>query len=86
MQAASQALPDAKPAMTSVAKCACTKMRLAPTEKATALAQGLIRCPSVTPAEGGALGLLEGVLKPMGFACHRLPFTEIGTPELLPGV
>ena len=29
-----------------------------------ALARDLIRCPSVTPAEGGALGLLERVLKP----------------------
>lgn len=49
---------------------------------AVALAQALIRCPSVTPAEAGALRLLEGVLTPMGFICHRLPFTEIGTPDI----
>jgi succinyl-diaminopimelate desuccinylase len=39
-----------------------------------ALLQGLIRCPSVTPAEGGALNLLEGLLAAAGFTCHRLPF------------
>ncbi|KPQ12917.1 MAG: succinyl-diaminopimelate desuccinylase [Rhodobacteraceae bacterium HLUCCA09] len=32
----------------------------------------LIRCPSVTPAEGGALHLLEGVLSEAGFSCTRV--------------
>ena len=32
----------------------------------------LIRCPSVTPTEGGALGLLEEVLSAAGFACTRV--------------
>lgn len=32
----------------------------------------LIRCPSVTPIEGGALVLLEGVLAEAGFACTRV--------------
>jgi len=41
------------------------------------LAQALIRCPSVTPAEGGALGVLEGLLKPLGFACHRLKYEDV---------
>ena len=41
-----------------------------------ALARDLIRCPSVTPAEGGALDLLERTLSSLGFACHRLPFGE----------
>src|SRR5262249_15000136 len=36
-----------------------------------ALARDLLRCPSVTPAEGGALALIEGVLKAAGFAVHR---------------
>ncbi|MEO1293029.1 MAG: succinyl-diaminopimelate desuccinylase [Pseudomonadota bacterium] len=36
-----------------------------------ALTQALIRCPSVTPAEGGAIALLEDVLAPFGFTCHR---------------
>jgi succinyl-diaminopimelate desuccinylase len=43
------------------------------------LAQALIRCPSVTPADGGALAALEAVLKPLGFVCHRLTFEEAGT-------
>lgn len=32
----------------------------------------LIRCPSVTPAEGGALDLLQQVLEAHGFACSRV--------------
>lgn len=32
----------------------------------------LIRCPSVTPAEGGAISLLEGLLARAGFACTRV--------------
>ena len=47
-----------------------------------ALAQALIRCPSVTPEEGGALGELERVLTPLGFTCHRLTFGAPGTPEV----
>jgi succinyl-diaminopimelate desuccinylase len=46
------------------------------------LAQRLIRCPSVTPAEGGALDLLQGELEALGFACHRLVFSEEGTPDV----
>jgi len=46
------------------------------------LAQALIRCNSVTPAEGGALTLLESLLKPAGFACHRLRMQEAGTPDV----
>ncbi len=41
------------------------------------LAQDLIRCPSVTPADAGAMAVLEAALKPLGFACHRLRFGEI---------
>lgn len=47
-----------------------------------ALTQALIRCESVTPAEGGALTLLESVLKPAGFTCHRMTFSEPGTPDV----
>jgi len=46
------------------------------------LAQALIRCNSVTPAEGGALTLLESVLKPAGFTCHRLRMQEPGTLDV----
>ena len=37
-----------------------------------ALTAALIRCPSVTPHEGGALVLLQGVLEAAGFECHRV--------------
>lgn len=37
-----------------------------------ALTADLIRCPSVTPNEGGALVLLEGLLSKAGFECHRV--------------
>ena len=43
------------------------------------LAAQLIRCPSVTPAEAGALDLLQEVLENLGFVCTRLPFQEDGT-------
>ena len=46
------------------------------------LAQALIRCRSVTPAEGGALTFLQSVLEPAGFACHRMTMTEPGTPDV----
>jgi succinyl-diaminopimelate desuccinylase len=38
------------------------------------LAQALIRCPSVTPEDGGALAVLEAALRPLGFDCRRLRF------------
>ncbi|MFV3129964.1 succinyl-diaminopimelate desuccinylase [Niveispirillum sp. KHB5.9] len=44
-----------------------------------ALTQDLIRCPSVTPADAGALGVLQTVLEGMGFTCRRLVFEEAGT-------
>ena len=47
-----------------------------------ALTQELIRCPSVTPEEGGALDLLQGVLEGLGFTCQRLKFSEAGTPDV----
>jgi succinyl-diaminopimelate desuccinylase len=37
-----------------------------------ALTADLIRCPSVTPEEGGALQLLEGLLNDAGFECTRV--------------
>ncbi len=46
---------------------------------AVALAQDLIRCPSVTPRDDGALGVLEAALTPLGFVCHRLRFKQEGT-------
>jgi len=46
------------------------------------LSRDLIRCPSVTPADGGALGVLEKTLSGLGFTCHRLPFSAEGTPDV----
>lgn len=40
----------------------------------------LIRCPSVTPEEGGALTLIQSLLEPAGFACTRVD--RNGTPNL----
>jgi succinyl-diaminopimelate desuccinylase len=42
----------------------------------------LIRCPSVTPAEGGALSALAAMLKPLGFSVERPNFSESGTPDI----
>ncbi|MFN4088947.1 MAG: succinyl-diaminopimelate desuccinylase [Alphaproteobacteria bacterium] len=42
----------------------------------------LIRRPSVTPADAGALDVLQAALQRLGFACHRLPFSEPGTPDI----
>ncbi len=44
--------------------------------------QTLIRCPSVTPAEGGALSALEAMLVPLGFKVERMIATEPGLPDV----
>ncbi|MEM6495558.1 MAG: M20/M25/M40 family metallo-hydrolase, partial [Pseudomonadota bacterium] len=46
------------------------------------LTQALIRCPSVTPKEAGALSLLQNVLEPYGFEVHRMTFTDVDTPDV----
>jgi succinyl-diaminopimelate desuccinylase len=46
------------------------------------LTRRLIRCPSVTPEEGGALDLVQQVLEDLGFTCHRLPFDEEDSAEV----
>ena len=47
-----------------------------------ALLRALIQCPSVTPAEGGALAFLQSVLLPMGFIVERPVFSEDGTADV----
>ena len=47
-----------------------------------ALTQALVRCPSVTPEEGGALALLETVLSSHGYTVERPVFTEAGTADV----
>ena len=46
------------------------------------IAQTLLRCPSVTPIEGGALSFLESTLKAAGFTTHRMTFSQAGTPDV----
>ena len=47
-----------------------------------AIARELIRCPSVTPAEGGALSYLQRILAQAGFTVHRATFAEPGTAPI----
>jgi succinyl-diaminopimelate desuccinylase len=46
------------------------------------IARDLIRCPSVTPAEGGALAVLADMLRRAGFIVHRITFSEPGTADV----
>ena len=46
------------------------------------LTRDLIRCPSITPAEAGALDVLQRALESIGFTCHRLKFSTPGTPDV----
>jgi succinyl-diaminopimelate desuccinylase len=46
------------------------------------LARTLIRCPSVTPADAGALDVLQAALEALGFACRRMVFDAPGTPSI----
>jgi succinyl-diaminopimelate desuccinylase len=49
---------------------------------ALSIARDLVRCPSVTPADAGALGVLEAILKAAGFEVHRVTFGEPGTADI----
>lgn len=55
---------------------------LAPVLDALPLAIDLIRCPSVTPADAGALETLSSVLKGLGFEAERMAFSDAGTPDI----
>lgn len=46
------------------------------------LARALVKRPSVTPVDAGALDLLEEALRPLGFECTRLTFEESGEPSV----
>ncbi|WP_404933588.1 succinyl-diaminopimelate desuccinylase [Nitratireductor sp. L15S-10] len=52
-----------------------------PTDPAANLAE-LIRCPSVTPVEGQALSVLQGMLKALDCTVERPVFSEEGTPDI----
>src|SRR5437588_215390 len=47
------------------------------------LARELIRCPSVTPRDEGAIDILKTRLEALGFTCHRLVFSEPGTDDIV---
>jgi succinyl-diaminopimelate desuccinylase len=49
---------------------------------AVAIARDLLRCNSVTPADGGALGVVERALKSAGFTIHRVTFSHPGTADI----
>ena len=49
---------------------------------ALSITRDLVRCPSVTPADAGALGVLENLLKAAGFEVHRVTFSEPGTADI----
>lgn len=52
------------------------------TPDALTITRDLIRCPSVTPADAGALGVLEALLKAAGFDVHRVTFSEPGVADI----
>ncbi len=49
---------------------------------ALSIARDLLRCPSVTPADAGALGVLEKLLGDAGFEVHRVTFSEPGAADI----
>jgi succinyl-diaminopimelate desuccinylase len=51
--------------------------KLLPVKDVAQLAAALVRCASVTPADGGAQALLAAELETLGFGIHRLRFGEI---------
>jgi succinyl-diaminopimelate desuccinylase len=46
------------------------------------IARSLIRCPSVTPEDGGALAYLADLLGNAGFSVHRVKLTSPDTPDV----
>ena len=46
------------------------------------LTRTLIRCASVTPTDGGALGVTGAALESLGFTAHHMTFSEAGTPDV----
>lgn len=47
-----------------------------------ALTRALLQCESVTPADAGALAVVERALAASGFTSHRLTFTAPDTPDI----
>ena len=55
---------------------------MSPIENAVRLTQELIRCPSVTPNDAGALEIVETALRGAGFETHRIKFSHAETPDV----
>jgi len=53
-----------------------------PAIEPVALAQAMIRRPSVTPVDAGALDVLRAALDSIGFECHVMTFSEPGTDDV----
>lgn len=51
-------------------------------DETVVIARELIRCPSVTPEDAGALAVVQAHLEPAGFRCQRLTFDAPGTPSI----
>jgi succinyl-diaminopimelate desuccinylase len=49
---------------------------------ALSIARDLLRCPSVTPADAGALGVLENILTSSGFEVHRITFSGLDAADV----
>src|SRR5579859_4747248 len=49
---------------------------------ALSITRDLVRCPSVTPADAGALGVLERLFTAAGFETHRITFSEAGSADI----
>jgi succinyl-diaminopimelate desuccinylase len=49
---------------------------------AISITRDLVRCPSITPADAGALGVLENLLTAAGFDVRRVTFSEPGTADV----
>jgi succinyl-diaminopimelate desuccinylase len=47
-----------------------------------ALSQALIRCPSVTPKDEGAIAIVESALMELGFACRRMRLQAPGSEAI----
>jgi succinyl-diaminopimelate desuccinylase len=52
------------------------------TSDPVAITRDLVRCPSVTPADAGAIAVLEKILGAAGFRCERVTFSESGTFDI----
>jgi succinyl-diaminopimelate desuccinylase len=52
-------------------------MSLASPADPVTLCAALVRCPSVTPADAGAMAVVRDALEPLGFVCRPMRFGEI---------